>query len=195
MIETAAVDNMIFIKPIEIEGKAVGFPEDVRKRFFCKVDGKPYVWEDPRIKLVKYDGVPSHMVTLEGRGSYMNRRQAYRQYIGEEMSVTITKQDGSKETLLVLVKDISETGAGFLTDRELHEGDAIRLRIKKNDEIMKIKGKIVRTQTSDEIRGTLYGCKFTDIVPKLSQYIMEIQREKLKSSRSAPVSRRKDGKK
>jgi len=83
------IDDAVLISPIVIGGKAVGFPEELKTRFSVVVKGTPYVWSDPKIRLVKYAGNMYHMVSLPGEGNYVNRRQAYRQYVGEEMPITL----------------------------------------------------------------------------------------------------------
>ncbi len=182
-----------------VNEKIVGFPDDLRKRFVCKVEGKPYIWENPTVRFVKYDGNPCHMVELEGTGTYENRRQAFRLFIGEEMAITLQSED-SKETIMVLVRDISETGIGFLTNKELKEGDLVRVRIKTKEYVMNLNARILRSRYEESARSMLYGCKFTDIVPKLSQYIMERQREKMKVNSKKTLTgtnnenKRKDGK-
>ena len=49
---------------------------------------------------------------------------------------------------------------------------------------MSINAVVVRIQEEKDNRDRVYGCQFTEKVPKLSQYIMQIQRDKLKASRT-----------
>lgn len=188
------IDGAVLITPIEHEGKKIGFSEDMYKKLVIVSEGSPYVWEDPVIKLVKYAGEIFHLIYLQGNGKYLNRRQSFRQFIGEEMILSLMEDGAIKETMTVLVRDVSESGFGFLTDKQLHVGDDVQLRVKLVKEVMYLKAKVVRVQDDDKVRGTIYGCKLTGIVPRLSQYIMDIQREKLKGSRNAPARPPKDNK-
>ena len=178
------VDDAVLIDPIMVGTKAVGFPEGIKARFSVVVKGTPYVWNDPKIRLVKYSGSMNHMVSLPGEGNYINRRQAYRQYVGAEMPITLTRQDGEKDVLTVLVKDLSETGVGIVSDVKMDVEDSIRLRISDSGFLMSINAVIVRIQEDQGKRDRIYGCQFTEKIPKLSQYIMQIQRDKLKASRT-----------
>lgn len=178
------VEDATLISPIMVGGKAVGFPEEIKTRFSVVINGTPFVWNDPKIRLVKYGGKVYHMVTLDGAGNYVNRRQAYRQYIGEEMPITLTRQDGEKDVLTVMVKDLSETGVGIVSDVRMDVDDSIRLRISDEGFLMSVNAVIVRIQEDQGKRDRIYGCQFTEKTPKLSQYIMQMQRDKLKASRT-----------
>lgn len=178
------VDDAVLIAPIMSGTKAVGFPEEIKMRFSVVVKGTPFVWNDPKIRLVKYAGNMYHMVSLSGEGNYVNRRQAYRQYVGEEMPITLTRQDGARDVMTVLVKDLSETGVGIVSDVMMNLDDSIRLRISDEGFLMSINAVIVRIQEDKDKRDRVYGCQFTDKVPKLAQYIMQIQRNRLKASRT-----------
>ena len=180
----AFVDDAVLIAPIMSGAKAIGFPEELKMRFSVVVKGSPFVWNDPKVRLVKYAGNMYHMVSLPGEGNYVNRRQAYRQYVGEEMPITLTRHDGGKDVMTVLVKDLSETGVGIVSDVMMDVDDSIRLRISDEGFLMSINAVIVRIQEDKDKRDRIYGCQFTEKIPKLSQYIMQIQRDRLKASRT-----------
>lgn len=178
------VDDAVLVDPIMMGGKAVGFPDELKMRLSVVIKGTPFVWNDPKIRLVKYAGKMYHMVSIPGEGNYVNRRQAFRQYVGEEMPITVTHHGGERDVLTVLVKDLSETGVGIVSDVLMDVEDSIRLRISDAGYLMSINAVIVRIQEEKDKRDRIYGCQFTEKVPKLSQYIMQIQRDKLKASRT-----------
>lgn len=178
------VDDSILVDPIMSGSKAVGFPEELKTRLSIVIKGVPFVWNDPKVRLVKYAGKMYHMISIPGEGNYMNRRQAFRQYVGEEMPITVTRRGGEKDVLTVLVKDLSETGVGIVSDVLMNVEDSIRLRISDAGYLMSINAVVVRIQEEKDNRDRVYGCQFTEKVPKLSQYIMQIQRDKLKASRT-----------
>lgn len=178
------VDDSILVDPIMSGSKAVGFPEELKTRLSIVIKGVPFVWNDPKVRLVKYAGKMYHMISIPGVGNYMNRRQAFRQYVGEEMPITVTRRGGEKDVLTVLVKDLSETGVGIVSDVLMNVEDSIRLRISDAGYLMSINAVVVRIQEEKDNRDRVYGCQFTEKVPKLSQYIMQIQRDKLKASRT-----------
>lgn len=178
------VDDSILVDPIMSGSKAVGFPEELKTRLSIVIKGVPFVWNDPKVRLVKYAGKMYHMISIPGEGNYMNRRQAFRQYVGEEMPITVTRRGGEKDVLTVLVKDLSETGVGIVSDVLMNVDDSIRLRISDAGYLMSINAVVVRIQEEKDNRDRVYGCQFTEKVPKLSQYIMQIQRDKLKASRT-----------
>lgn len=178
------IDGAVLVDPIMVGNKAVGFPDELNMRFSVVIKGTPFVWNDPKVRLVKYTGRTYHMITLNGEGNYQNRRQAFRQYIGEEMPITVVRNDGERDVLTVLVKDLSETGVGIVSDVLMSVEDSIRLRISDVGYLMSINAVVVRIQEDLNKRDRVYGCQFTEKVPKLSQYIMQVQRDKLRASRT-----------
>lgn len=178
------IGDAVLIEPIMHGNKAVGFPDAIKSRFSVVVRGTPFVWNDPKIRLVKYSGNLYHMVSLPGEGNYVNRRQAYRQYVGTEMPVTVIRQGGERDVHTVLVKDLSETGVGIVSDVLMNVDDSVRIRISDEGYLLSVNAVVVRVQENEKTRDKMYGCQFTEAIPKLSQYIMQIQRDKLKASRT-----------
>lgn len=178
------IDDSVLIEPIMHRNKAVGFPDNIKSRFSVVVKGTPFVWSDPKIRLVKYGGNLYHMVTLPGVGNYVNRRQAYRQYVGTEMPITVIRQGGERDMHTVTIKDLSETGVGIVSDVLMNVDDSIRLRISDEGYLMSVNAVVVRIQEDKGKRDKVYGCQFTESVPKMSQYIMQIQRDRLRASRN-----------
>ena len=64
------VDDAVLVDPIMVGNKAVGFPDELNMRFSVVIKGTPFIWNDPKVRLVKYAGKTYHMITLNGEGNY-----------------------------------------------------------------------------------------------------------------------------
>jgi len=185
------MDQSIFVTGIKVNNQTVGFSDKCSINFLYKIDGKLYLWENVNVKLVKYNGEIYHKVDLTGDGKSYNRRDSYRLYLGEDMSIYINSASGPT-SLSVLVKDISETGVGFITAEDLDIDRSFRLRLKDNNMIITLSGVIVRKELIEHLNKTLYGCKFSEKNNLLIKYIARRQGEQLRSkskSYSSPAKR------
>lgn len=172
-------DNYILVTGIKVNNQTVGFSDKCTINFLYKEDGKLFLWENVNVKLVKYDGDIFHKIELFGDGKPYNRREAYRMFLGEDMSIYVNTASGPT-SLPVLVRDISETGVGFITKEELDVDRIFRLRLKDNNTIISLSGVIVRKDVLSHIESNLYGCKFNEKNNMLIKYIARRQGEQLK---------------
>lgn len=174
-------DSSVLITTIKVENRTIGFPKNCKINFLYKTDGKLYLWENTVVTLVKYDGDIFHKIDLLGEGKPYNRRDAYRIYVGEDMPVYINTAAGPT-ALTVLVRDLSETGVGFITKEEMDIKRTFRLKFRENENSMiSLSGVIVRKEFLHNLHAYVYGCKFNEKNSNLSKYIMKKQGEQLKS--------------
>jgi hypothetical protein len=173
-------DNYVLISGIKVNNQTVGFSDSCTINFLSKLDNKLFLWENVKVQLVKYDDSIYHKIILHGDGKPFNRREAYRMYLGEDMSIYVNSSTGPA-ALSVLVKDISETGVCFISKDELDVSRTFRLRLKDNDTIISLSGIIVRKQELKHIESNLYGCKFNEKNNMLMKFIAKKQGDQLKN--------------
>lgn len=193
---TLVKNNSILITSIKVNDQTIGFSEKCKLNFLYKLDGKLYIWENVTIKLVKFDGAIYHKIDLFGEGAPYNRRDSFRMYIGEEMLLYVNTASGPS-ALTVLVRDISETGVGFITKEDIDVDRTIRLKLKDNNTLISLSGVIVRKEFLSNLNAFLYGCKFNEKSTSLGKYIAKKQGELLRKKTnvySSPLSRENAGK-
>lgn len=176
-------DNCILINCIKVGDQRVGFNDQCYINFYYKQDGKLWFWENVTVSLVKFNGDAYHKVDMIGEGKQYNRRNAFRLYIGEEMPIYINTSSGLT-ALTVIIKDISETGLGFISKEELNPDRTFRLKFKDDKKAIDLSGKIIRKESLEHLGSYLYGCKFNEKNNLLANYIMNKQSEELKRRNS-----------
>jgi hypothetical protein len=172
-------NNSVLITAIKVNGQTVGFSDNFIINFLYKFKGRLYLWDNVIVKLVRYNGSIYHMIQLSGEGITHNRRDAYRMYIGEDMLIYVNTPTGPS-ALSVLIKDISETGFGFLSKNDFDINRIIRLRLQDNSKIVSISSMIVRKEYLSNLGTFLYGCRFNEKNNYLPKYIARKQAEILK---------------
>lgn len=133
----------------------------------------PYNFKNVKISLVTYEGGTYHCLQSGTTGVRLNRRNAFRVFIGEDGNVLDAKSGRNAQ---VTVKDISSTGVGFLVEganasKTFEVGSRIRVNFKdpENGTTIDAEAKIVRIMDMEEGR-TLYGCMFTKHYPAIEHY-------------------------
>lgn len=172
-------DYTILVNSIKINNKTIGFNDTCSINFLYKNNKQLYIWENVKATLVRYNNEIYHKIDLFGEGKPYNRRVAYRLFLGEDMTIYINTAEGSA-SLQVLVKDISETGIGFITKEELDISRTFRLKFKESNTIITLSGIIVRKEKLEQLDSYLYGCKFIENNNLLSKFIARKQGEQLK---------------
>ena len=136
----------------------------------------PILWEDVFIKYVKKGKNGFHQIIQTKDGRTVNRRQAFRLYIGEDATLHITT---TTEAMQVILKDISSTGFGFVTEKDIDINKTRMCVLQSNIDGKRIKlnGTIVRKK---EIEGTekfVYGCQLPKFALNLIR-LYQLNKEK-----------------
>ena len=174
------IDTTVLLTPIHLNGKVVGFPPDCMVSLLYIEGNHVYCWKNLKIKAVRYEKQIYHSAELIAEAEVMNRRGAYRVYIGENMLLTSFTANGPK-TINVLLKDISETGMAFYSKEPFDVGRTVRLHLalNKNQELQ-LSSQIIRIQEFEERKDKLYGCKFLERNNRLIGYLMKLQQDRQK---------------
>jgi len=183
------INNSVLINTIKMNDQTIGFSDNCQINFLYKDNGKVYSWDDILIKLVRYGGKIYHMIDLDGEGKPYNRRDSYRIYIGEDMPLYINSPSGPT-AISVLVKDISETGVGFITSEEIDINRTVRLKVKDGHMNLSLSGIIVRREFLEHLNSFIYGCKFIEKNNILGRYIAKKQTEMLRKQGGIRTIRR-----
>ena len=81
------INNSVLLTPIHLDGKIVGFPSSLTVNLLYPENGQLFCWNDISVKAVRYRGEIYHSVELNGAAFILNRRGAYRVYIGEKKNI------------------------------------------------------------------------------------------------------------
>ncbi|MDD3172974.1 MAG: PilZ domain-containing protein [Herbinix sp.] len=166
-------NNSILIPGIKANNQTLGFSNKCKVDFLYKSDGKLYIWENVKVKLVKYNGIILHKIDLIGEGKRYNRRENYRVSINEYIPLYINTAAGPS-ALSVIVKDISETGIGFITTEKFEINRNFHIKLKDNNTLINLSGTFVRRELLSNSTN-LYGGKFKEKNYMLCRFIAKRQ--------------------
>lgn len=175
------IGNSVLMTPIHLDGRIVGFPPTVTVNLLYPEDGKVYCFSGITVKAVRYRGKIYHSAELSGDAILLNRRGAYRVYIGEDRLLLYRNRSGSK-LYEVFLRDLSETGMCYMSQEQFEIGRPVHLLLRlASGYELSVRAKILWKRENPNRNTTfLYGCKFTENNKLLSSYLLNIQREILK---------------
>lgn len=174
------LENHVLMTPIKLNNKVVGFPPDCNINLLYIEENHVFCWKHVVIKTVRHEKKIYHCAELIADAEILNRRGAYRVYIGEPMILIAFSAQGAKSHQ-VIVKDISETGMAFLSSEEFTIGRTVRLRLSvKKGTVLQLSAQIIRIQNYENRTEQLYGCKFLEKNNLLIGYLMHLQQERQK---------------
>ena len=172
------VGPTILLTAIQLNDKIVGFPPDCTVNFLYVDENHVYCWKHVNVKAIRFEKKIYHSVELFGDAEVLNRRGAFRVFIGETMLLTAFTANGQKN-YRVLVKDVSESGMAFYSQEEFDVGRTVRLYLTLNKtNQLQLSCQILRTQSFDDRIDKLYGCKFLEKNERLVKFLMRIQQER-----------------
>lgn len=175
------LDNMIFIQAICCNNKPIEVTKIKDALLSYTSEGGIYNFNSLELKLVTYQGVYLYGISSEVEQIMMNRREAYRAFVGEAHSLKLIKNDGNVIEFSGLLKDISLTGIGFIMSRKVEDIAYIKvvLDISKNCRLPLL-GEIVKVTELPKHKGYLYGCKLNLQSDILRRYVLKCQLKKQK---------------
>jgi len=194
MKESAVAENQplegeVLLDPCYLDNRLIGLSnkDGIEISLSWVVDN--FAWKLPEVQIttVKVKGEPYYRVSTQAEAVKDNRRGAYREFIGRDMRINRLNHDF--EALTVELKDISATGFGIVTDKEIEIGENIALKFQYDELSELLHGKVVRIQENG--RDFIYGCSITDEGKDLGRIMAQVQRQK----QNDKMNRRRDDKK
>ena len=170
--------NYLYARPIIIDGKRVSFEASVTLSVSLV-----YIREDKNT--VTENGKSMYKITSSVEGYEMNRRQAFRLFLG----LGAVAQIGiNKKAVNVILKDISENGFSFVGNEDIEVNKSpVRLVFKDTDETISLMGVVVRKVKAGE-KKIIYGCALTSCNTDIVHYINAKQRYYLSTAKNTQIN-------
>ncbi|MCR5515979.1 MAG: PilZ domain-containing protein [Lachnospira sp.] len=173
-------DGVLILSCVKVAGKNIRMPLD-KINIYCQLLNKLYIWRGVKVDTLPLGARVYYRIkdtNLESEN--YNRRGAYRLPVDEILQLGIYR-NGEEQKESVLVKDISESGFAFITNREFKKGDRVRLSYTPEEETFDMHAYIIRSLYNAETGKYSYGCKMPEFDALLGGFIMkeQIRRRKM----------------
>lgn len=191
VVSTTEKDHLL-VEPVRIDGKIVGFSGDgVRlDLIYVRQDKPPFVWKNIRCTTIMSGGAAKYQVIAFSEGYEMNRREAFRLFLGIN---GIVQMGMNRKAMEVIVKDVSETGFSFVSTEDIEQviNMPVRLVFMDLNRNYSLMGIVVRKVVIAPNK-ILYGCHLTVKNRELSRYINEKQRQQMSINRDNAAFRKRE---
>lgn len=179
-------DGVIFVKPMYYEGRLLNFDGERLKIsvVYIKNNEKPMVWEGCTIRYVQTKTQKFHAIFCKRDGIHLNRRQAFRQYLGILGKLMV---ESTRERKEVIVKNISTTGVSFVMestdDITMDDIRKFQLEFEDTQERLNItlQGEVVREEDVENKK--VFGALIKKANVDLSVYIAHKQKQDMARKR------------
>lgn len=184
--------NFLYAEPIRINGKRISFEASVTlsvSLVYIREDKNPVLWRGVGISTVHENGQAMYKVTSAMEGYEINRRQAFRLFLGLG---GVAQIGVNKKAINVIVKDVSENGFAFVGSEDMDVlKTPVRLVFKDLDDSYSLMGVIVRKIVIDE-KKIIYGCTLSSSNKDIVHYINEKQRYYLANAKNVHMNAGRD---
>lgn len=177
------LNGELYVHPFRHDNHIINFFVDgISIEFSAVKPGEvPFFWKNVALSKKVHDGQLYHVVSASTEGVKLNRRNAFRVFIGiDGTAVSVADKAIHKIT----VKDISSTGIAIITrdleNPEFKTGEQLIVSYTDEDFYMQIdvECRVVRIFTSEV--GYVYGCQFARLYPRIEHYVATRQLKKKK---------------
>ena len=174
--------EILILAEIQVDGKKLKITKEQGVNIIFKMLNKLYIWNNVKMETILYKGHYYYrMNDTDIESKLYNRRGAFRLYIGNSMPIEVYL-NGNKNEYCVNIKDISETGFGFITNEDLLINKKVSFAYRTKDESFDLNGFIVR-KTYDAVTHTYsYGCKFPEFYNELGSFIVKEQAKRRRAT-------------
>ena len=159
-------------------------PDDLKdKRIIYKTQNGIFEYSDIKVELRTLSENYVYKIASGQDVVKLNRREAYRVFIGESIVIKCTSANNKERTFMAILKDISILGMGIVSANEIGVGDYIETVYQVNNGLrILLNGTVIRVSDMSGRRSRVYGIKFDGRTEVLSKIIMQRQIEKIISN-------------
>ncbi|MHB8128292.1 MAG: PilZ domain-containing protein [Mobilitalea sp.] len=161
----------VYVSAIKNAGKTIPASKLKNVIMIYKAVAGVYLFKDLAIRSISYNGQNLYVIQTEQEAQKVNHRNAVRLSLGVNVSAKIIMTDGSVNHIYCILKDISLTGMGILSNRKMDKMDKIEISFRVNDNKETVVGNIIHIHEFVNGKGFLYGCEFDEPNGSIGKYV------------------------
>lgn len=190
----AVMPDCVYVVPFKHNETIVNFniPDVLIEMVVTRENEVPFSWKIVHISKEIYENNVVHCIKSTVVGVKLNRRNAFRVFVGENGYAASALATGKQD---VLIKDLSSTGVGFLVDSSSRFNPEVGkdIFVVFTDDVLKttfnVAARIVRTVDIPEKNQQLFGCKFLQRYPMVDRYCATKQLKSRQLNARQPLRR------
>ncbi len=121
-----------------------------------------FIFNDIKLEVSSIMEKRVYLVFSEADIPRLNRREAYRVFIGEIIKITVVTKNGRKRVYEGILKDLSILGMGVILKSDIDIGSSINIAFQYEGLYLPLAGEIIRKEKMNRYRAYTYGCRFKE---------------------------------
>ncbi len=176
IVDLVAKNSTYIIIPSILDNNQVIDPEILEEaELIYTVKEGVFKFEELTMEIASFLDMRVYQVSSEEDVSRINRREAYRVFIGEVVTVMVLIENGSWRNVEGVLKNISITGMGIILKQEFDIGTMMRILYNCEGVHYLLEGTVIRKEKAKRYRAFSYGCLFKEPDNKLNRVIIQKQ--------------------
>lgn len=176
VVEIISKNNNYIIIPSILEKDLIVDPSTLSEvELIYTVKDGIFLFESTRFEISVYQGMRVYLVSSDEDINRINRREAYRVFIGELVKINVTTADGKKKNIEGILKNISVTGMGIISKHEFEIGSTISVIYGFEGIYFHLLGEVIRKDKINRYKAYSYGCLFKVPNNGINRVISQIQ--------------------
>lgn len=172
--------NAIYISAIKNLGKTIPAVKLKNVNLIYKTDAGFYTFHNVMLRSISYNGQSLYAVHSDQDVQRVYQKNTNRLFIGTSIAAKVTTDQGSNNMHCIL-KDISSTGMGILSNKKIDKTAKIEISFRMNDNIIeKLSSNIMNTYEFKNGKGYYFECEFDEPNEIIGKYVAK-QKEVMSS--------------
>ena len=119
-------------------------------------------YEQVKLEFATFMGMRVYYASSEEDIAKMNRREAFRVFIGDLVKITVMLPNGRRKYVEGILKNLSIAGMGILLKQDFEIGATMRIVYEFEGVSFLLSGQVVRKEKVARYRAFNYGCRFKE---------------------------------
>ena len=167
--------EILILAEVQIDGRKLKITKEQGTNIIFRMLGELSIWNDVKMETILYkDHYYYRINDSDLESKQYNRRGAFRLYIGNSLPIEVYL-NGNLNEYFVKIKDISETGFGFISKEDLLINKKVEFAYQTQNELFNLLGFVVRKDYDCATMKYSYGCKFPEFYNELGTFIIREQ--------------------
>jgi hypothetical protein len=161
----------VYVSAIKNVGRTIPASKLKNVILIYKAVAGVYIFKDLTLRSIAYNGQNLYVIQTEQEAQKISHRNAVRLPLGVNVSAKIITTDGIENHIYCILKDISMTGMGILSNKKIDKIDKIEISFRVNETKETVVGNIIHIYEFANGKGYLYGCEFDEPNGSIGKYV------------------------
>lgn len=172
------INSTIYVSAIKNSSVVIQATKLKKVALSYKTEAGIYTFSDLSPRSISYNGQNLYAMNSDQEAQVFNHRKSYRLFVGVRITAKIIEANGETSNLYCVLKDLSMTGMGIVSNQRLDKLSKIEISFRVNQKDKEtLLGNIIHIHEFANGNGFLYGCEFDQPSDSIARFVARKQDE------------------